>query len=83
MCLAIPMKVLSINGETAEVDQGGVRLEVSLMVIDVMPRVGDYVLVHAGFAIKCMDPESAAETLALLNQLIREPRPGGERFETY
>ena len=79
MCLAVPMKVMSIKGDFAEVDQGGTRLKVSLMVIDVLPRVGDYVLVHAGFAIKRLDPETAAESLALLEQLIPASLPDGER----
>ena len=69
MCLAVPMRILSIKGDVAEVDHGGVRLKASLMIIDEPCRVGDYVIVHAGFAIHLVDPQTAAESLELLHQL--------------
>ena len=70
MCLAIPAKVVEIKGDNlAQVDLLGVGREVSL---DLTPQaqVGDFVLVHAGFAIETISPEDAAETLALVQELI-------------
>ena len=71
MCLAIPMR-LAQRGEfagTAELD--GVRREVSLMLVP-EARAGEWVLVHAGYAIGVVDPEQAEETLALLRQAAGE-----------
>jgi len=53
MCLAIPGKILKINDQTAEVDFNGIRKEINISVVDV--EVGDFVMVHAGFAIEKMD----------------------------
>ncbi|NJE01667.1 HypC/HybG/HupF family hydrogenase formation chaperone [Thermococcus sp. JdF3] len=62
MCLAVPGKVVEIHGKTAVVDFGGVRREVRL---DLLPEVGigDYVIVHTGFAIERLDEERALEIL--------------------
>lgn len=68
MCLATPMRVVSIVGDTGKVDSGGVELDVSLALVDDV-AVGDYVIVHAGFAIQSMSSEEAAETLAILERL--------------
>jgi len=69
MCLAIPGKLVSINGETGIVESGGVRREVGLQLVP-EAKVGDYVLLHAGFAIQVVDEKEAAETLALLEELF-------------
>ena len=69
MCLAVPMRVISIKDGMAEVEHGGVRIKAGLMIIDEAPEVGDYVLVHAGFAICRLDPETATGSLELLNRL--------------
>lgn len=68
MCLAVPGRVVSIAGNVAEVDINGIvtRADVTL-VEDVV--VGDYVLVHAGFAIQKYDREDAEETLKLLREI--------------
>ena len=65
MCLAVPMKLVSVEGSEGRADVGGVRRTVML---DLVPeaQVGDFVIVHAGYAIQTMDEESAAETIALL-----------------
>lgn len=63
MCLAIPVKIGSIRGEVGEVTVGGNRLTINLSLIE-DPKVGEYVLVHAGFAIAKYSPEEAAESLA-------------------
>ena len=68
MCLAIPMKVLAVEGVTAQVDQGGARKEVRIDLLEEV-GVGDYVLVHAGFAISRVDPEEAEHTLRLLEEI--------------
>ncbi len=72
MCLGIPMEVININEEekTAEVQLGGTRQQVRLDVINEMPKVGDYVIVHAGFAIYRLDKKDAEETLALFEEII-------------
>ena len=69
MCLAIPARVMSVKGEKAQVDFGeGVLREVNISLVD--PTVGDYVLVHAGYAIQKMDEKEAKETLALWNDIL-------------
>jgi len=62
MCLAVPGKVIDIEGKTAVVDFGGVKREVRL---DLLPdvKVGDYVIVHTGFAIEKLDEKRALEIL--------------------
>ena len=70
MCLGIPGKIVSISGDLAEVDFGGVAREVSLLLC---PEVheGDYVLVHVGFAIQRLDEKEALETLELFREMER------------
>ena len=68
MCLAIPALVKSISGYQAEVDVGGVSRQVSIQLTPDV-RVGDYVLLHTGYAINVIDPEEAEETLKLLRDL--------------
>lgn len=69
MCLAIPAKVVDINGNKAKVDFGeGVLREVDITLVDV--KVGEYVLVHAGYAIQVLSPNEAEETLKIWNELL-------------
>ncbi|MDQ7033059.1 MAG: HypC/HybG/HupF family hydrogenase formation chaperone [Desulfonauticus sp.] len=68
MCLAVPMEVKSIDGLVAEVEIGGVKNQVRLDIIDEQPRPGDYVIVHAGFAIRKLDKDEALETLKLFEK---------------
>jgi hydrogenase expression/formation protein HypC len=68
MCLAIPALIKSINGHQAEVDIEGVSREVSLQLTP-DARVGDYVLLHTGYAISVVDEAEAAETMKLLKEL--------------
>jgi hydrogenase expression/formation protein HypC len=68
MCLAIPTLIKSIDGQQAEVEIGGVRRAISL-VLTPEAKVGDYVIVHTGFAISVLDEEEARETLALFAEL--------------
>lgn len=69
MCLGIPMKVVAlIPPDRARVELGSVSTEASLQLVENV-AVGDYVIVHAGFAIQVMDLEAAGETFRLLNEL--------------
>ena len=71
MCLAIPARVVSIDNSMAKVDFGsGVTREVNVMLVDV--KVGEYVLVHSGYAIQVIDKKAAEETIELWNQILNE-----------
>ena len=70
MCLAIPMEVVKIEKYNAWVSVGDVQKEVRLDLIDEMPEIGDYVLVHAGFALHRIDEKTAMETLKLFEELL-------------
>ena len=67
MCLAIPSKITKIDNLMAVIDVDGVRREASLLLVE-DAQVGDYVIVHAGFAISKIDEQAALETLALLKE---------------
>ena len=71
MCLAIPMRVVEIDGFLAVAEVDGVRREARLDLLSDV-AVGDYILVHAGLAIATVDPKDAEETLDLLRQLADE-----------
>ncbi len=68
MCLAVPARILAIDGVQAEVEFGPVRRVISVQLLP-EAKVGDYVLVHTGFAISIIDPEEAKLTLELLEQM--------------
>lgn len=68
MCLAVPSKIIGINENTGIVDVDGVKREVSLHLIE-NPEIGDYVMVHAGFAINKVDEDEALETLKVLREI--------------
>ncbi|MFZ2456852.1 MAG: HypC/HybG/HupF family hydrogenase formation chaperone [Candidatus Altiarchaeia archaeon] len=70
MCLAIPGKVLEIKGKEATVDFGGVKRSVKTDLVNVKP--GEYVIVHAGYAIEVMSEEDALETLKILEEMLDE-----------
>lgn len=71
MCLAIPAKVLEIKGDVAKVDFGeGVDREVNVMLVDA--KIGDYVLVHAGYAIEKLDQKAAEESLNTWRQVLEQ-----------
>ena len=74
MCLAVPMKVTEIEGPIAQVEQGGVRRQARVDLVEGI-EVGDYVIIHAGVAIDRLDPEEAEETLRLFAEMLGdEPR---------
>lgn len=69
MCLAIPVKVVELlDGDQATVDVGGVRKAISLALVDGI-EVGDYVILHVGYAIQKLDAVEAEKTLALFAEL--------------
>ncbi len=68
MCLAVPGQIVSIEGPQAEVDFGGVLKKVNVSLIE--GHIGDWVVVHAGFAIETMDEEEAQETLQTWKELL-------------
>lgn len=71
MCLAIPAKVLEVNGNIAKVDFGqGVAREVNVMLVDA--KIGEYVLVHAGYAIEKLDQKAAQESLDTWRQVLEQ-----------
>jgi hydrogenase expression/formation protein HypC len=67
MCLAIPSKITRIEKNMAAIDVDGVKREASLLLVE-DARVGDYVIVHAGFAIQKIDEAAAMETLKFLKE---------------
>ncbi|MGD2185210.1 MAG: HypC/HybG/HupF family hydrogenase formation chaperone [Desulfobacterales bacterium] len=69
MCLAIPSRITKIENNMATIDVEGVKREASLLLLE-DARVGDYVIVHAGFAIQKLDESAAQETLDLLREAI-------------
>jgi len=70
MCLAIPAEVKEIKGNIAKVDfGGGVLREVDVSLVDA--KVGEYVLVHVGYAIQVIDRKAAQETLQLWNEILQ------------
>ena len=69
MCLAVPVLIRSIDGSNAVVDLGGVSRTISLTLTP-EAKTGDYVLIHAGYAIGVLDEAEAKETLDLLNQMV-------------
>ncbi len=77
MCLAIPMRVVAIkvdsddmlNPPLATVETDGIQKEIRLDLVDRMPEIGDYLIIHAGFAVNCLDAENAEINLQLLREL--------------
>jgi hydrogenase expression/formation protein HypC len=78
MCLAVPLRIVRIEGTMAEVELGGVLRQVSLVLTPEV-QVGDYVLVHTGFAISRLDEREAQETLALFAELEEAERQVDEQ----
>lgn len=68
MCLAVPGLVLSIEGDYAEVDFGGVKRKVCVTLLPDL-KTNEYVIVHTGYAIEKLRPEEAKKTLALFEEM--------------
>lgn len=71
MCLSIPGKIIKINADVAEVSVGGTIVKVGMQMVDNVNE-GDYVLVHAGFALQKIDEKEALETLQLFREMSDE-----------
>lgn len=68
MCLAIPGKIVSIDDDIAEIDFGGVMKKANVSMVDA--NIGDWAVIHAGFAIEVMDEDDAQETIRLWNEVL-------------
>jgi len=77
MCWAIPLKIIEVDGDVGKVDVGGAVREVGLQFLD-DPKPGDYVLVHAGFAIQKLDEDEAHRTLSLWREIADKMEGGDE-----
>jgi hydrogenase expression/formation protein HypC len=74
MCLAVPAKVVNIRGDVAEVDFGeGILREANIALVET--KVGEYILVHAGYAIHVIDEKEAEETLKLWGEILKMQEP--------
>lgn len=69
MCLSVPAEVLEIDGMRAKVSVGGTTYFAGLHLVEDV-QVGDYILLHSGYAIQKIDPQEAEETLALLREVV-------------
>jgi hydrogenase expression/formation protein HypC len=78
MCLAIPMEVKEIKDNWATVEYEGTRREVRLDIVDKRPEIGDYVIIHAGFALHWIDDYEAKESLKYWKEILAH---GDEAFK--
>jgi hydrogenase expression/formation protein HypC len=76
MCLGVPGKILSIDDMVGVVDFWGVKRDVAMHIVDEPVAVGDYVLVHVGFAIRRIPEDEIAETLAFFEEMAAEDLEG-------
>lgn len=81
MCLAVPAKVIEKKDMVATVEVEGIRRDISLMLLP-EANEGDYILMHAGFAIQVIDEEEAKITTELLKEVLGTSEPASERNET-
>jgi hydrogenase expression/formation protein HypC len=81
MCLAIPSRIVSTDGFTAVVDVCGARREANLMLLPEEVAPGDFVLVHAGFAMQTVDRETAEESLRFFTRLVAAAAAAGENAD--
>ena len=72
MCLALPARIVEINDSMGTLDMEGTRRDCSLILLE-DAKIGDYVMVHAGFAIHKIDEEEAMESLKILRQMASLP----------
>lgn len=81
MCLAVPAEIVSMeNGmATCRVGGGETTVQASLLLLDEEAGIGDYLLIHAGFALRRLDPEEAAETLELMREMADRDEASQQR----
>jgi len=82
MCLAVPSKIIEIDGYNATVDVMGLRKKISIMLMPEEPKIGDYVLVHAGFAINKIEPYEAEQALRLYEEIFNEMEEQEKNWQT-
>ncbi|MFH1913062.1 MAG: HypC/HybG/HupF family hydrogenase formation chaperone [Pseudomonadota bacterium] len=72
MCLAIPAEIIEINDSvaTCRVGEGDTTVQASIMLLDEEVTLGDYIIIHAGFALRRLDPKEAQETLKILRDMV-------------
>lgn len=75
MCVAVPMKVVEVSEYSCVAEIDGVRKSASLMMLDGV-KPGDYVMIHAGFALERIDPKAAEETLRLMREIVDNEERG-------
>jgi len=68
MCLGIPMKLVKIDGDSGVVNSGGLKKSVNISLLK-SAKIGDYLLIHAGFAIETLKPQEARKTLKVLKEI--------------
>jgi len=83
MCVAYPGKIIEINGEFAKVDFGAGTIRDNVLVSLVNAKLGDYVLVHAGYAIQVVDEEEAKKTIEMWEEMTRELDEEQKRRDLY
>lgn len=83
MCLAIPSRIVQIDDLRAVVDVYGARREINLMLMPEEVSIGDYVLVHAGFALQKVEQESAHEALQMISKIIEDVEKEDEAGQDY
>jgi len=79
MCLAVPAEVLSVENDIAvcRVDLGQTTVKASLMLLPETPKIGEFLIIHAGFALRLLDREEAEESLRVLSQAVECPLGAG------
>ena len=79
MCLAVPMKVSEVSADgmaRCQVGEGQTYVTASVALLPEPPEPGEYVIVHAGFALRKLDPADAEETIKLLREVLAHAKPG-------
>jgi hydrogenase expression/formation protein HypC len=81
MCLAIPAEIIEISEDvaTCKVGEGDTTVQASIMLMDEEVAIGDYIIIHAGFALRKLDPKEAQETLKILRDMV--DLLGGEEYQ--
>lgn len=81
MCLAIPAEIIEINDgvATCKVGEGETTVQASIMLLDEEVTLGDYIIIHAGFALRKLDHKEAQETLKILRDMVE--LMGGEKYQ--
>ncbi|HUX07973.1 MAG TPA: HypC/HybG/HupF family hydrogenase formation chaperone [Acidobacteriota bacterium] len=74
MCLALPMKLTSLEGQSGVAEQDGVMINVNTTLLP-EAKIGDYVIVHAGFAIQLLDEEEARKSIELFREIAEQEPP--------